>query len=90
MFEYEVTATLVEDGVDLVQAQRRVVANDFHLPDSPEGAPGSCLFSLDELPIKGHTVFSVRPLECFGLKGEPIAAEFDTSKPIPKPEEKQA
>ena len=90
VFEYEVTATLVEDGVDLVQAQRRVVANDFHLPDSPKGAPGSCLFSPDELPIKGHTVFSVRPLECFGLKGEPISAEFDTSKPIPKPEEKQA
>ena len=90
VFEYEVTATLVEDGVDLVQAQRRVVANDFYLPESSEGAPGFCLFSPAELPIKGHTVFSVRPLDCFGLKGEPIAAEFDTSKPLPKPEEQQA
>ena len=86
VFEYEVTATLVEDGVDLVQAQRRVVANDFHMPESPEGAPGVCLFSPDELPIKGHTVFSVRPLECFGRKGAPISGEFDTAAAVPKEE----
>lgn len=90
VFEYEVTATLVEDGVDIVQVQRRVLAPDFARAESSSGAPGCCVLSPAEIPVKGHTVFSVRPLDCFGLKGEPIAAEFDTSKLIPKLEEKQA
>ena len=90
VFEYEVTATLVEDGVDLVQVQRRVLAPDFARAESSSGTPGCCVLSPAEIPVKGHTVFSVRPLDCFGLKGEPIAAEFDTSKLNPKLEEKQA
>lgn len=72
VFEYEVTATLVEDGVDLIQAQRRVLASDFYMPESQNGPDGKCLFSPGELPLKGRTVFSVRPLDCFGLKGAPI------------------
>ena len=79
VFEYEVTATLVEDGVDLVQVQRRVLAPDFARAESSPGAPGSCVLSLAEVPVKGRTVFSVRPLDCFGLKGAAITAEFDTS-----------
>jgi predicted phosphodiesterase len=78
-FEYEVTATLVEDEVDLVQVQRRVMARDFHKPETPSGVPGSCVLSLDEIPIKGNTVFSVRPVDCFGLKGEPIYICFNTN-----------
>jgi len=75
VFEYEVTATLVEDDVDLVMAQRRVMAPDFFLPETPEGAAGSCVFSRAELSSPGHYVFSVRPIECFGKKGTPIASE---------------
>jgi len=71
--EYEVTATLVEDDFDLVQAQRRVLAPGFNLPLKNSAKPGSCLFSRDELP-KGHYVFSVRPIECFGRKGKAIAS----------------
>ena len=72
VFEYEVTATLIEDDVDLVQAQRRVLAPDFHLPETPNGLPGRCTFAAGELPLKGHYRFSVRPIECFGLKGKAI------------------
>ncbi|MBQ9430133.1 MAG: metallophosphoesterase [Kiritimatiellae bacterium] len=72
VFEYEVTATLIEDDVDLVQAQRRVLAPDFHLPETPNGMPGRCTFAAGELPLKGHYRFSVRPIECFGLKGKAI------------------
>ena len=72
--EYEVTATLVEDDFDLVQAQRRVLAADFHLPASKCGMDGTCAFFLDELPKKGHYAFSVRPIECFGKKGTAISS----------------
>lgn len=80
VFEYEVTATLVEDEVDLIQVQRRVMAPDFYKPETAEGAAGTCVLSLDEIPIKGNTVFSVRPLDCFALKGNAISAVFNTAK----------
>jgi len=74
VFEYEVTATLVEDDVDLVLLQRRVMAPDNFRPESPKCEPGSCVLAKSELKVHGNTVFSVRPLDCFGLKGEPISA----------------
>ena len=76
VFEYEVTATLVEDDVDLVQAQRRVMALDFHLPETAEGKSGTCVFAVSELPLKGRYRFDVRPVECFGHKGASIHAEL--------------
>ncbi|MBR4171184.1 MAG: metallophosphoesterase [Kiritimatiellae bacterium] len=72
VFEYEVTAVLVEDDVDLIQLQRRVIAPDFHLPEKSAGKPGICVLFADDLPNKGHYRFDVRPIECFGHKGEPI------------------
>ena len=76
VFEYEVTATLVEDDVDLVQAQRRVMAPDFHLPETADGKPSSCIFAAAELPLKGRYRFDVRPVECFGHKGRAIHVEL--------------
>ena len=73
--DYEVTATLLEDDFDLVQAQRRVLASDFYLPASKCGKENCCAFFLDELPLKGHYVFSVRPIECFGKKGAAISSD---------------
>lgn len=75
VFEYEVTVTLVEDEVDLMQAQRRVLAPDFHLPDlAADRRGGRCVFAAAELPLKGRYRFPVRPLECFGKKGREISA----------------
>ena len=71
-FEYEVSAILVADDVDLVQVQRRVLANDFNLPESMATRDERCLFRIGELPLMGQYRFSVRPIECFGRKGRPI------------------
>ncbi|MBR5457489.1 MAG: hypothetical protein IKV56_01875, partial [Kiritimatiellae bacterium] len=60
---------LVEDDFDLIQAQRRLLAADFYLPESQCGKKNVCVFSFDELQLKGRYVFSVRPIECFGKKG---------------------
>jgi predicted phosphodiesterase len=72
VFEYEITSTLVEDGVDLVQLQRRVIAKNFHKKEKPLAKEASCIISLGEIPVKGNMVFSVRPVDCFGVKGSPI------------------
>ena len=78
VFEYEVTATLLEDEVDLVQVQRRVMDPVFHKAESAADISASCVLSLAEIPIKGNTVFSVRPMDCFGLKGKALTASFNT------------
>ncbi len=75
VFDYEVTATLVEDDVDLVQVQRRFIAPDFFLP--LESKIPSCRFrlALSDLKLKGHYRFGVTPVESFGKKGRTIWSE---------------
>ena len=76
VFDYEVTATLVEDDVDLVQVQRRFIAPDFFLP--PERRIPSCRFrlALADLKLKGRYRFGVTPVESFGKKGRTIWSEL--------------
>ena len=74
VFEYEISAIVVEDDVEMVVATRRMMANDFFLPESKCGKPGSCRFRLADLPPRAHLRFEVRPLECFGLKGAAISS----------------
>ena len=74
--EYEVTAVLVEDDVELVQAQRRMFSPDFHLPVSKLQPAVTFTFAAEDLPMKGHYRFEVRALECFGKKGGKIASDL--------------
>ena len=76
VFDYEVTATLVEDDVDLVQVQRRFIAPDFFLP--LERKIKSCRFrlALSDLKLKGHYRFGVTPIESFGKKGRTIWSDM--------------
>ena len=76
VFDYEVTATLVEDDVDLVQVQRRFIAPDFFLP--PERRIPSCRFrlALADLKLKGRYRFGVTPVESFGKKGRTIWSDL--------------
>ena len=76
VFEYEITAILEEDDVDLVQVQRRFIAPDFHLPFERKIA--SCRFSIpvNQLRLKGHYRFRAVPLESFGAKGRAIWSDL--------------
>ena len=71
-YEYEVTAILVADDVELVQAQRRVMAEGFYLPEEMSDKPSKCVFNPDELPLKGDYVFEVRPIECHRKRGRAL------------------
>ena len=75
VFEYEATAVLCEDEVELVQAQRRMMAPDFHLPVSQLVKEVEFTFAAEDLPLKGHYRFEVRPVECFGKRGAAIASD---------------
>lgn len=74
--EYEVTAVLVEEDVELVQAQRRMMAPDFYLPESKPVSSVTFTFAAEDLLIKGHYRFEVRALECFGKKGGKIISDI--------------
>ena len=78
-YEYEITATLLADDIELVQLQRRGMVEGFHLPIELAHKPTEFLFDLSELPLKGRYRFSVRPIECFGRKGDPIAVKLELS-----------
>ena len=72
--EYEVTAVLVEDDVELVQAQRRMLSPDHYLPRTKLVDKVGFTFAAEDLPMKGHYRFEVRALECFGKKGDRIVS----------------
>ena len=72
--EYEVTAVLVEDDVELVQAQRRMMSPDHYLPPTQLLKEVSFTFAREDLPIRGHYRFEVRALECFGKKGDKVVS----------------
>ena len=75
VFEYEVQAVIVDDDVEMVAASRRIIAPDFHLPQSKTGRQGECLFAISELPKGVHLRFDVAPIECFGKKGRAIRSD---------------
>ena len=70
--EYEVTAILCEDEVELVQAQRRMLSPDYYKPEKLLVDKVTFTFAAEDLPLKGHYRFEVRPIECFGHKGGKI------------------
>lgn len=76
VFEYEVTAILCEDDVELVQAQRRIFADDFYLPATMLNKTQSFVFAAEDLHAKGRYRFEVRPIECMGKKGAAISSDI--------------
>lgn len=72
VFEYEITAVLCEDDVELVQLQRRMMSPDFYRPESDAVQEVTYTFAAEDLPLPGRYRLEVRPLECFGKKGRPL------------------
>ena len=75
VYEYEATAVLVEDDVELVQAQRRMMAPDYYLPETKLAKSVTFVFAAEDLTAKGHYRFEIRPVECFGKKGAAIVSD---------------
>ena len=77
VFEYEVQPLVEEDSVALPLAAKRVLAYDFHLAEARATREGQCVFALSDFPPSARIRFEVRPVECFGRKGQPISSVPD-------------
>ena len=80
VFDYEVTASVIEDDVALPIKVKRVLAPGYFLPEGKANLPGLCLFAITDFPAEACLRFSVRPLECFGKAGEAISADFQFNR----------
>ena len=72
-YEYEVTARHVITNLEIVDLQKRVYSPDFACAPAPDLKEVRCYFQRADLVWDVDTVFDVRPMNCFGGKGEPIS-----------------
>ena len=76
VFDYEVSAEVrIADFVRTV-ASKRVFSPDAFLGAAQDGGKVTCVFAKSELPMGRGVRFVVRPFNCWGKGGEPIASEF--------------
>jgi hypothetical protein len=57
-------------------ASKRVFSPDAFLGAAQDGGKVTCVFAKSELPMGRGVRFVVRPFNCWGKSGEPIASEF--------------
>ena len=73
VLNYKVDAETRDGKVVL---SKRVLADDFYMPLSRVGRKGRVGFAFSELPQGQEVRFVVRPGECFGKLGKPLATEW--------------
>ena len=76
VFEYEVTAIIAEDDIEIPLETHRFLANDMILAPSRAGKETNYIeFACSALPPQAHVRFAVRPFECFGKRGRWISSD---------------
>ena len=75
VYEYEVRAVFLADDYERVAVSKRVLASDYHLPESRVGRRTQAWFAESELP-SGRYRFEAVPVNCFGRCGASAAVEF--------------
>ena len=76
VFDYAVDAEVRIADFTRVCASKRVFSPDAFLGAAQDGGTVACVFAKGELPSGRDIRFVVRPFNCWGKCGEPIAAEF--------------
>jgi len=73
-FEFAVTAEMrVADMTQVVQ-EKRVFSPNAYMAESEDTEPVTCAFARCDLPKRRAIRFVVRPLDCWGNRGESIAS----------------
>jgi hypothetical protein len=74
---------------DLTQilAEKRVYSPGFCMPEALDAAPVECAFAREAIPKERDVRFIVRPFDCWGNAGTPIASEWRqlAKEPPPQP-----
>ena len=79
-YEYEVTARHVITNLEIIDLQKRVYAPDYAAAAAEPGEV-HCFFQRDDLVWDNEIVFDVRPLNCFGKKGDAISGSIYLESP---------
>lgn len=80
-YEYEVTARHRITNLEIIDLQKRVYSPDFATNPVEPTKTVRCDFQRADLVWDVETVFDVRPLNCFGGKGEPISGRIYLESP---------
>ncbi len=83
-FDYEVTAHYFVDGLDKIALQKRVYSPAVCQAPEHEPPTVECIFQKDELVWDADIVFDVRPVSCFGVKGEAVSGMGSIESPVAK------
>lgn len=83
-YDYEVTARYSVDGLDKIALQKRVYSPAVCKAATHEPPMVECIFQKDELVWDADLVFEVRPLSCFGVKGEAVSGMSCIESPVAK------
>ncbi len=86
-WDYSVIAEMRIKDMSQILAEKRVYSPGFCMPETFDAAPVECAFAREAIP-KGRDVrFVVRPLDCWGNEGKPIASEWRqlAKEPPPQP-----
>jgi hypothetical protein len=77
VFDYEVCAEVRIADFTRTVASKRVFSPDAFLGPAQDGGKVTCVFAKGEFPAGRDIRFVVRPFNCWGKDGAPIAAEFN-------------
>lgn len=80
-YEYEVTARHQITNLEIVDGQKRVYAPDFATAFEEGTKDVRCYFQRADLVWDVETIFDVRPMNCFGVKGAPISGGIYLESP---------
>lgn len=81
-YEYEVTARHMITNLEIVDGQKRVYAPDFAMVSEDGTKDVRCFFQRADLAWDVDTFFDVRPMNCFGGKGEPMSGSVYLESPV--------
>ena len=76
VFDYEVSAEVRIADFTRTVASKRVFSPDAFLGAAQDGGKVTCVFAKSELPKARDIRFTVRPFNCWGKGGEPIASKW--------------
>ena len=75
-WDFSVAAELrIKDMTQIVQ-EKRVYSPGFCMPEALDAAPVECAFAPEVIPKNRDIRFVVRPFDCWGNVGDPIASEW--------------
>ena len=75
-YDFEVQVEMRDEDTEKIMLTKRVMSPHFYLGESKDEDEVVCLFGEKELPTYRPIRFAVRPVECFGKKGQPIYSEW--------------